>query len=142
MIAIGRQYGIRVDTSPGWWVSFGVHFHAWPPRTAHFDPHILWWLFTFGRHYAGPRKDREEKPMEYAPIPYDPIPAEIIETPTEENGYFYRVHTCIGDAHFLCGLGTPQDGHVGQRGTIQYKAGACSGQYFWALEEDCDAASR
>ncbi len=58
MIAIGRRYGVRVDPCLGPWVSLGVHAHVWPPHKAHVDLHLLWWLFTFGRHYAGPKKKR------------------------------------------------------------------------------------
>lgn len=53
MIHIGQRYGMRVDSSPGWWVALGGHVHIWPLREAHLDLHIGWWLITIGRHYAG-----------------------------------------------------------------------------------------
>jgi len=56
MLAVGRKYGIRVDKFVGWWAAFGIHVHVWPPHMAHLDLHLLWWLITFGRHYAGPRE--------------------------------------------------------------------------------------
>lgn len=50
---IGRQYGVRGNSFIGPWMSLGVHIHLWPPRDAHLDLHMLWWLVIIGRHYAG-----------------------------------------------------------------------------------------
>lgn len=50
---LGRQYGLRIDQSPGPWLSFGIHVRARPLRLAHVDLHIGWWLITIGRHYGG-----------------------------------------------------------------------------------------
>ena len=56
MINIGQRYGVRVDSSPGWWIAAGIHIHIWPLHEAHLDLHIGWWLVTIGRHYAGSKK--------------------------------------------------------------------------------------
>lgn len=59
MCHIGQQYGVRVNTFVGWWLSLGIHVHFWPPREAHLDLHLLCFLIIIGRHYSGPRKGKK-----------------------------------------------------------------------------------
>ena len=49
----GRQHGVRIDQTIGPYASLGGHIHFWPPREAHIDFHLIWWLVTIGRHYHG-----------------------------------------------------------------------------------------
>ena len=58
---IGRKYGLRIDAFPGPWASLGVHIHAWPPSVAHLNLHLVWCLVTLGRHYGGPKAQKENQ---------------------------------------------------------------------------------
>lgn len=61
-----------------------------------------------------------------------PWQATIKEEACRENGYFYKVVTDDGKPFYLRGMGAPQGGKKGDRGTVTYQTGANFGLYFWS----------
>lgn len=58
--------------------------------------------------------------------------ATVVETPTPENGYFWKVAVEGRDHEFLRGTGAPAAGtEVGAKGTVEYRSGKGYGLYFW-----------
>ena len=47
---IGESRGLRISQFIGSRVSIGIHIHVWPPKEAHVDLHLGWWLVTIGHH--------------------------------------------------------------------------------------------
>lgn len=58
--------------------------------------------------------------------------ATIKQLPNSANGWFYVVETDEGETHHLRGIGAPDDGAVGDRGTIQYQSSGNLGVYCWS----------
>lgn len=49
-----------LHTVRGPWLSFGAHLHFWPPKEAHFDLHLGWWILTLGPGAECLRRAEEE----------------------------------------------------------------------------------
>ena len=59
-------------------------------------------------------------------------PAEIVETPSRANGFFYKVTDGEGGIHNLRGLGAPSPGKVGEKGWISYTKHSMGAWWFWS----------
>jgi hypothetical protein len=68
--------------------------------------------------------------------PTDPHPATIIDVPSRDNGWYYRVKTDHGVEHLLAGAGAPKGGKVGDLGTVAYQSGAGWGMWFWTPQRE------
>lgn len=68
------------------------------------------------------------------------VPAQIVETPTSNNGFSYVVNAWFPDRrepehNYLRGIGAPQNGKVGDWGTISYITEPSMGYFLWKFHE-------
>ena len=75
---------------------------------------------------------KKVKTMSKPTTPEHPkIPARILETPSNENNYSYKVEDETGATHYLSGLGSPKEKEVGLEGYVQYTSYGAGAWHSW-----------